>query len=408
MRHFPDFLNAYLTYAKDDYCPDKFHFWTGVSLIAGALERKVWYSLPKGKALFPNLYLLLVATPGIGKSTAGDRGVFDFLRAVRYDGKGINFIPSQFTEAALITAMNHRKRFSLGSEEYFQTSSYLYASEASNTLKEIKGGGSPLPLITDVYDCGELWSKITQMHGLVEMREVCFNLLGCCTFSFLNNLVPEKEVMGGFASRLLYIVQDEVLIRTPQLGGGVDEDPVLKRKLIEDLQHIHLLAGRFSRSPEADQAYLEWFPKHDRKVQELSSERMQSFLARKHTNILKLAMVCSVSESDSLRIELRHWDRALSLFEEIEKKLPRIIGESYGRDSQDGVNRKIMEVMKGKGGQVNAGELRRTLLFGKGIESKRFNTTLDEMVRSGILILGTAGNPPQTVYRIGVDMEKDS
>ena len=82
MRNFDNFLSSYMDYAVDGFCPDEFHFWTGVSVIAGALERKVWTNVTAQWTLYPNLYVLLISNPAIGKSSAGNKGVIELLREV--------------------------------------------------------------------------------------------------------------------------------------------------------------------------------------------------------------------------------------------------------------------------------------------------------------------------------------
>ena len=68
-RHFPDWLSAYVEYTSFSEAPRRMHFWAGVSAIAGALRRRVWFD----QFYFqwhPNLYIVFVAPPGIvSKST---------------------------------------------------------------------------------------------------------------------------------------------------------------------------------------------------------------------------------------------------------------------------------------------------------------------------------------------------
>src|SRR5688500_13513807 len=74
-RNFPHWLKAYLEYTKASEAPDAFHFWTGVSTIAGALQRKVW----QDQLIFqwiPNFYIIFVAPAGTAtKSTTLNFGM---------------------------------------------------------------------------------------------------------------------------------------------------------------------------------------------------------------------------------------------------------------------------------------------------------------------------------------------
>jgi hypothetical protein len=63
-----NWLKAYVEYASDKYCPPEFHLWTGLSVLAGACERKVWLS-NRRVTYYPNLFVMLTTYPGVGKST---------------------------------------------------------------------------------------------------------------------------------------------------------------------------------------------------------------------------------------------------------------------------------------------------------------------------------------------------
>src|SRR6185437_11776638 len=74
-RNFPNWIEAYCDYAADGFVPPQFNEWAALSAVAAALERKVW--LPWGDTFnfYPNLYVLCVSMPGIGKSTALNKAV---------------------------------------------------------------------------------------------------------------------------------------------------------------------------------------------------------------------------------------------------------------------------------------------------------------------------------------------
>ncbi len=212
-RNFPDFLSAYLEFSRDGFCPDQFHFWTGISAVSGALERKVWVTRG-AKRVFPNTYVLLIARPGVGKSSAGEIGV-SLLRRLGTEENRIRFIADQNSQASFISQFAGFNTFYGGNKEHTHASRYFFASEGSNSLSEIKGGGSILPVLTDFYDCPSEWNKNLKMSD-ERLFNVSCSMLACATFAFLNELIPQREVEGGFASRLMFIVQDEIFVRSPK------------------------------------------------------------------------------------------------------------------------------------------------------------------------------------------------
>ena len=70
MRQYDNWIRAYLEYTKYLEAPDSFHFWAGVSAIAGALRGKVFFDMGYFKWK-PNFFIIYVAPPGIvAKSTS--------------------------------------------------------------------------------------------------------------------------------------------------------------------------------------------------------------------------------------------------------------------------------------------------------------------------------------------------
>jgi hypothetical protein len=215
-RHFPDWLTAYAEYAQDAFCPEKFHFWTGAATIAGALERRVW--VHRGSFdLYPNIYVLLIAKPGIGKSASSSVGMNDMLRHLGTGNDAVHFLATQSSDASFAKQFESFKVFHVKGQPYTHSSKFLYASEASNALKEIVGGGEVTAALTEFYDCPPFFKKSLMGYN-VDLKNVCCNLLAGCTFEYLKALVPEAQSGGGFASRMIYVVQDEPLAVAPAVA----------------------------------------------------------------------------------------------------------------------------------------------------------------------------------------------
>ena len=69
MRHYSDWLKAYLEYTDTLEAPTSSHFWAGVGAIASVLQGKVWLDMSHFKWK-PNFFIIFVAPPGIAnKST---------------------------------------------------------------------------------------------------------------------------------------------------------------------------------------------------------------------------------------------------------------------------------------------------------------------------------------------------
>lgn len=350
-RNFENWLDAYLNYSEDGFTPKQFNTWCGLSAIAGALERKVWIPWSDTFSYYPNIYVLLVSLPGAGKSTALNKAV-GLLTEMRQRNGLLKLIPSQVTEAKFIEIMGTSTSFEIGTKIYNQSSGYYWASEASNSLKNIYGDF--IACLTDFYDCPPLWEKATMKGDRLTLHNVTLNLLAGSTLAYLAELINNSNIMGGFASRLIYVIHRDKSVRKQKFQlGGLDPNgkrATYRTKLIQDLQQIHDMKGPFTSTPEFGEAWETWYPQYESRRQEHASEKLQSLLVRTNTNMLKVSMLMSAAESDDRILKLHHWERARTLIEAHEAELPGIFRESKSLDtkSQEGMNAAIFRAFEGQ------------------------------------------------------------
>lgn len=399
MRQFPDFLTAYFDFARDEFCPDDFHYWTGISILAGSLERKVWLN-QSGRHTYPNMYIFLVAKPGEGKTTASDLGI-SLLRELQTPNgtPAVSILPAKMSDAFFEQKMAHSSKFVWNGKEHIHCSHFFYVSEAENSLREMTGGGELTAALTEFYDCPTVWKRGTKKDGEVTANNICCNALVGITFSCLHRVVlPDQRVMGGFASRIMYIAHSQKKVRQVkwEIASRHEE---LKHRLIADLQHIANLRGQFTVSREFGEAFEKWFPVNDEERAAMKSERLQSLAARRQTNILKLAMIVSVSESDSLRLEKKHWDRALTLLQGAEKNMPDIFDAAANIDTQNGAYLIALRAVQ------TVGRLEHGTLFNRltsrGLDRAKAENTISGLLQAKKLALITGGTQGPAYEVIG-------
>lgn len=386
-RNFKNFLEAYTAYADNSFAPKQFHLWCGISILSAALERKVRLPWNDSFSYYPNLFIFLVTNPGIGKSSAINMAL-SLLRDVNeYRGGEVKFLPAQITEAKLIELMSSKTPYTQGTVTTYQSAGYYVASEGSNGLKEIYG--SNIACMTEFYDCPEVWSRATKKDGETKLTNVCLNILAGVTFDFLGKIVTDESILGGFASRVNYVIFKDKLVRKVKFQDGglrVSAEQVkMRQQLIDDLSSIHKLVGDFTADDDFKAAYEAWHPIYEETRQELESEKMQALLVRKATTAMKLCMILSVAESDDLVLRLKHWNKALKMVDSIEKDLPGMIRETKSAQvqTQDGLNQKIFHMLT-KERKVNLTELKRNLMC-EGFKANEVETTIDAMLKGKVL-----------------------
>ena len=303
MRHYSDWISAFMDYASYTEAPRHMHFWAGVSAVAGALRRKVWIDQVYFK-WHCNMYIIFVAPPGIvAKSTTVDVAM-RLLRKV----PGVTFGPDVVTWPALLSAFaDVTDTFEYKGEFHIQSAITLESSEFGNLLDPMDK--SMVDLYVSLWDGKQgMFKKRTKHSGNDDVENPWINLIACTTPSWIAQNFPEYMIGGGFTSRCLFVYASEKQKFVAYPALVVPADLLEKEQaLIRDLEHISLLTGEYKLTDSAIVWGEAWYKKHySTKNLTLDGDRFGGYVARKQTHIHKLAMVLAASQSDKLEITEEH------------------------------------------------------------------------------------------------------
>jgi len=321
-----DWLSAYMDYTSHSEAPDRFHFWTGVSTIAGALRKKVFINMGYFKWT-PNFYIFFIAPAGIvSKSTTVSIGI-DLLRELSY----INFGPEALTWQALVQGLAEAREEYLGPDgNYYPMSALtIVASELGTFLDP--DDRQLVDALVSLWDGKEKgpWEKWTKRDGREAIVAPWVNIIGCTTPAWVSQNVNEYFIQGGFASRSIFLWADtkRKLVAYPGLELPKNFE-VQREALIHDLEQIASLVGEYELTEGAIKWGTAWYEKHYFSEPEyLRGDRFRGYLARKQTHIHKLAMVLAASHSDSLKITENELSRANDEITKLEEYMPKVFGE---------------------------------------------------------------------------------
>ena len=68
-RNYRNFMDAFMEHTKFVATPEKYLEWSCVSIVAGAMGRKVWADVLENH-VYPNMYIMLTGPSGCRKSTS--------------------------------------------------------------------------------------------------------------------------------------------------------------------------------------------------------------------------------------------------------------------------------------------------------------------------------------------------
>ena len=307
-----DFIDLYLDYTKGQESPRDFHFWTAVSLISGAVGRKIW--LPRGHdMLYPNHYVILVAGSAMSrKSSAINIGVGLLRRATqnKIDSgltHGISTILSgKMTPEALCRAISSR-----GLEGMLETDAkpviadktsrpcYLFSSELGVFLSKAAQSNGLVDLLIDWYDCPDVFEYITKTSGSDYVYEVFVSLLSATTPDWIAQNVTSSVFNQGFVGRVIFVHSERSGIRIahPVVDSVLEK---LRDRLVTHIEHRMGMEGEMELTKDAWDYFEAWYNKREESP---GLDNVQSgFFGREHAHVLKLAMTFSIARRRTLRI----------------------------------------------------------------------------------------------------------
>jgi hypothetical protein len=301
--------------------------WAGIAAVAGALERRTWIRTA-GNDLYPNLYTILVAPPGIGKTVMLTQ-VERLWRSVRE----LHVAPTSVTKAALIDSLADARRtvVSLGpvNKEVLDFNSLQVVSGELAVLIPA-WDNEFMAALTDFWDCKfyEEKRRTTKLHIRIERPQL--NLVGATTPSYLNSLMPEGAWDQGFISRTILIFSGERNLIDP-FENSTHNDALLN-DLVADFAIIASLQGKMRWEPEAATLLRDWHLAGGPPVPEHS--KLANYNTRRTTHALKLCMVASASRDNDLVIKEQDVGVALDWLFEAEKHVPKIFAsQQIGGDA---------------------------------------------------------------------------
>lgn len=386
-RNYSNWLKEYMVYAEHSEAPDIFHFWTGVSVIAGALRRQVWIDMGYFQWV-PNFYIIFVAPPGVvSKSTTASIGM-NLLREI----DGISFGPEAVTWQALVQSMgNSAEMVPMPDGTYMPMSAITIVSSEFGTFLN-PHDREMIDALTHLWD-GQVseFKKETKTQGSDKIINPWINLLAATTPAWIAGNFPEYMVGGGFTSRCILVYADKKRKLVPYPGDELPPDfEDRRKKLIHDLEIISTIRGPVTLSKEAKAFGEDWYRKHwENPPKHLAEEAFGGYVARKQTHIHKLAIVLAAAQRSDRIILPEDLDHADQLVTELEQDMARVFG-GIGRTQEVRYSGELIEALERYGKPISSNNLYR-LLF-RRMTYNDYELAIKSAMQAGHITVKTNNN----------------
>lgn len=312
------------------FSPREFRRWAGVSLVAAAAERRIWVQTG-GRQTFPNMYIFLVASPGVGKQIIDD--VRDLCIGVTQEGKRIlplHVSPNSMTKAAMVDEIVKAEGQCVGPGGQTMEYHSLYTIEEEAQVLMPAYDSDFLGIVNKLYNNPQAPLTEVRRHGPV--REVCaalpqLNLLLGVQPGWMAGTFPELAWSTGLMSRVIMIYVEEAP-NYDFFGQQPDTRP-LHRALQKRLLSLARRFGAMEWAPEAIRSISDWslggrtpLPTHS---------KLGNYNARRPMHLTKLALICALSRGADRWVELEDLARAKAWLFEAEGEMPGIFRAMTGK-----------------------------------------------------------------------------
>ena len=340
-RMLPDWIESFLEYTDQKGSPRVFRKWAAITAVGGALERRVLMENDLGE-VYPNLYVMLVAPPGVGKSQAIDP-VRELWRSVNPGdpNRALKVSGDDMTKAGLLDEFeNSPKKFAQRSPERMDEyrSILIAAGEFSTLLSQMDQGF--MASLTKLWDGPPEFKESKRSRGKTEIivGPVVTLLAGAQPGTLVATLPPTAWDQGFMARFIL--IYSEVMpdVRRIASKSIVDKNAErhmahLRDGLSADMTRLTELAGVMEFTPEAEVLIEEHNLAGIRPIP--SHTKLQHYNRRRRQILLKLCLISSASYGNSLRMTVRDIQRAVQWMHEAESTMPDVFAAMVGRSDSD-------------------------------------------------------------------------
>ena len=307
-------LHDYVKWSGHNESPKKYHLFVGFMLLASVLARRVYF--PRMDKVYPNLYVVFVSPPGTGKSTASDIGE-SLLRRLN-PGIRPRIKSGKVTPEAFRNWLSRRESIS-GHPALDGAIGTVFADELSVFLGRQRYNEGMVGMLTKVYGCPEVYEDETVQWGNIRLKNVCINFIGTTVDDALVRTVNENALLGGFVSRVLWVVGCDEGIR---VAFPKPLDIKKGTRLMEHLISLTNLSGEITFDDDSRRYYKKWYD-----VQPRTHPTIGGYYERKPTAAIKLAILLQAADYKRRGriISLEHIRVAINILEKLEPDVEEVV-----------------------------------------------------------------------------------
>jgi hypothetical protein len=348
-----DFIDLYLDYTEATETPRFFNRWSCLSMVGAYLGRQVVFKLGTFD-IHPNLYMMLIGSPGTRKSTA-IKTAKSILSQVGYD----TFSAEKTSKEKFLLDLQGDPEDSgvpvdILDQNLFGSAAPKDSSEmyiAADEFNDYIGNGNIefISMLGSMWDYAGTYRNRIKNGKSVNIPNPTVSILGGTTPTSFATAFPPEIIGQGFFSRLLLIYGESTGKKIAFPKRPSDE---VTSNLLDSLRLIKsTVHGEAYCNSEAE-TMLEYIYNSWCGVDDV---RFESYSNRRFTHLLKLCLLCAAVRW-SIEITQADVIYANTILSHTEHLMPKALGE-FGKAKHSDVAHKIVTILDAASGVMLLPEL---------------------------------------------------
>ncbi len=372
-------LDEYVTWASRaaNETPLLFHEGAGLWLAALAIGRRLCIHTPWGQAVFPNLFVMLVAVSTYYRKSAG----LGLAGKVARSAMPHMILPQPGSPEAFMSMLGgvlppnfdeiparDRDRLVKGNRYAAQRGilrdelSALFKSFGRDYMQGLK------ELLMQLFDCPDYLDSNTNNRGMVVIRDAALSILGAATPAELSVSLSVSDWFNGTLARFVLLTPEPDYVERPS-----SNETAVPELLVRHLRGLHeTLPAPAEQATIGDNAIVDpwslvatdiWEPLYlyERVLREMTApnspldDRLRTVYGRLHVQALKVAIILAALDWIELGerrqnkpvVRAAHWYRAQQIVETWRASAHRLLHD-LGESEESRLETRILKLLSGQ------------------------------------------------------------
>lgn len=340
-----EYFEKYIQYINETECPIFYHRWCSLGVISTILGRRFYFQHGHF-TVNPNMYVMLIGTPGTRKTTA----VKIAQKLVAETGFKY-FAAEKTSKEKFLLDLGEQNGYDDTGEDVLEAN--LWGNDdvnyetrepaelliAADEFNNFIGNGNMefISLLGSLWDYSGVYENRIKGGKSVKIPNPTINILAGNTPTGFALAFPPDVLGQGFFSRLLLIYGEPT---GKKITFPEPPCPQMRLELVARLDQIKATCvGPASITPEAKHL----LDKIYKSYESLEDIRFESYCQRRFTHLLKLCLITSASRI-SKEISSDDVIYANTILTHTEHLMPKALGE-FGKSRYSDVSHKIMALL---------------------------------------------------------------